>query len=125
MNRKTYITDEERKKCRKVADAFAELNNEDIDVVVADAGKFGFVRLLYYDDFCGFGKAVCYTDSAELFGALWKDWLNEQLFQIALEEPPLMNLDYEDIFKTLPAEKQKQLMDRRQYFLEKSGITNA
>ena len=125
MNHKMYITDEERRKCRRVADAFAELENEDLDIVVADAGRYGFVRLLYYDESYGFDKAVCYTDSTALFNALWNDWLNGQLFQIALENPPLMDLDYEDIFKTLPEEKQNMLMSRRHYFAQKSGITNA
>ena len=31
-----YITDAERQKCRKVANAFAELENEAVDLVVAD-----------------------------------------------------------------------------------------
>jgi len=119
-----YITDEEYEKCRKVADAFAELQNEDVDTVVADAGRYGFVRLLYYDDMYGFDKAVCYTDSTALFNDLWKDWLNGQLFQIALKNPPLMDLEYEDIFRTLPEEKQKELMSKRFFFAQKSGITN-
>ena len=93
--------------------------------MVADAGRFGFVRLMYYDEAYGFDKAVCYTDSATLFNDLWKDWLNGQLFQIALKNPPLMDLEYEDIFRTLPEEKQKELMSKRQYFAKRSGITNA
>lgn len=125
MNRKIYITDEERRKCRKVADTFAELENRDTAIVVTDAGRYGFVRLSHYDELYGFGKAVCYTDSIALFDALWKDWLNEQLFQIALENPPLMDLDYEDIFNSLPKEKQAELMSKRGYFAQKSGITNA
>lgn len=125
MKQKIYITDEERKKCRKVADAFAELENEDIDIVVADAGRYGFVRLLYYDEAYGFDKAVCYTESTVLFDALWKDWLNGQLFQIALENRPLMDLEYEDIFRSLPKTKQEELMSKRHYFAQRSGISNA
>ena len=43
MNKKqTYITDEEKEKCQKVVDAFAELfENEDLAVV--NAGKYGFI----------------------------------------------------------------------------------
>ena len=37
MDKKAYITEEEREKCRRVADAFAEL--EDVDVVVVDVGR--------------------------------------------------------------------------------------
>lgn len=44
-----YITEEQRAGCRKVADAFAELY-ELTDVVVADAGRFGFVRLQWFSE---------------------------------------------------------------------------
>ncbi len=44
-----YITEEQRAKCRKVADAFAELY-ELMDVMVADAGRFGFVRLQWFSE---------------------------------------------------------------------------
>ena len=50
-----YITEEQRAGCRKVADAFAELY-ELTDVVVADAGRFGFVRLQWFSE-----GAVSYT----------------------------------------------------------------
>ena len=39
-----YITDDEREKCRKVADAFAELY-ENENILVVDAGRYGFVKL--------------------------------------------------------------------------------
>ena len=42
-----YITEEQRARCRKIADAFAELYDL-TDVVVADAGRFGFVRLQWF-----------------------------------------------------------------------------
>ena len=43
-----YITDDEREKCRKVADAFAELYEIE-NILVVDAGRYGFVKLQYYD----------------------------------------------------------------------------
>ena len=42
-----YITDGEREKCRKVADAFAELYEIE-NILVVDAGRYGFVKLQYY-----------------------------------------------------------------------------
>ena len=39
-----YITDSEREKCRKVADAFAELYEIE-NILVVDAGRYGFVKL--------------------------------------------------------------------------------
>lgn len=125
MDKKIYITDDERAKCRKVADAFAELDNEDIDLVVADTGRYGFVRLTYFNEQYGFGKSSCYTDSRELFDALWNDWLNEQLFKIAMHDPLLMELEYEDILRSLSQSEQKKLLDRRSYFAQKSGIPDA
>ncbi len=47
MDQIIYITDEERTKCRSVVDAFAEMY-EMTDVVVVDAGRYGFVKLQYY-----------------------------------------------------------------------------
>lgn len=42
-----YITDSEREKCRNVADAFAELYEIE-NILVVDAGRYGFVKLQYY-----------------------------------------------------------------------------
>ena len=56
-----YITDDEREKCRKVADAFAELYEIE-NILVVDAGRYGFVKLQYYrppqsfEDLLLFGK---------------------------------------------------------------------
>ena len=66
-----YITEEQRAGCRKVADAFAELY-ELTDVVVADAGRFGFVRLQWFSEGEGFDSAMAFSDSRELFEELWR-----------------------------------------------------
>ena len=52
MEKKKYISDEEREKCRRVAEAFVEL--EDVDIVVVDVGRYGFVKLQYYTPPTGF-----------------------------------------------------------------------
>ena len=119
MEKKIYITEEEHIKCRKVADAFAEL--EDVDVVVVDAGRYGFVKLQYYTPPAGFENDYTFTDSRELFEDLWEEWLNAQLYHIA-EGTPLLEEGYNGIFKSLPEEKQKELMGRKQHFAEIAGI---
>ncbi len=63
MEKKIYITEEERAKCQKVADAFAELYEIE-NIVVLDVGKYGFV------------DAITFTDSVALFEELWGEWLN-------------------------------------------------
>ena len=118
MGKEVYITDEERKKCRNVADAFRELY-ELTDVVVVDAGKYGFVKLQYYKPPAGFDSLVTYTDSQVMFDDLWEDWLYNQLLTSVLGTP-IAEFEYEDIFKYLPEEKQKELMAKRIYFKERS-----
>lgn len=49
MGKQVYISDEEKVNCQKVADAFSELYEmENEDLVVLDAGKYGFVKLRYF-----------------------------------------------------------------------------
>ena len=119
MDKKAYITEEERKKCRRVADAFAEL--EDVDVVVVDAGRYGFVKLQYYTPPTGFENDFTFTDSMALFEDLWEEWLHTQLIMLA-REMKIEDIDYDDIFRQLPGEKQNELMGRKQHFAEAAGI---
>ena len=56
-----YITDDEREKCRKVADAFAELYEIE-NILVVDAGRYGFVKLQYYRPPQGFEDAITFND---------------------------------------------------------------
>ena len=69
MEKIIYITEEERAKCQKVADAFAELY-ELTDVVVVDVGRYGFVMLKYYAPLHGFEEDAIFTDSRALFEGL-------------------------------------------------------
>ncbi len=121
MNKKSYIAEEEREKCRKVADVFAEL--EDVDVVVIDVGRYGFVKLQYYTPPTGFENDFTFTDSMKLFDDLWEEWLHTQLIMLA-KEMKIDDVDYGDIFKRLPEEKQNELRSRKQHFAELAGIDN-
>ena len=119
MEKKTYITVEEQKKCRKVADAFAEL--EDVDIVVVDAGRYGFVKLQYYTPLTGFENDFTFTDSRRLFDDLWEEWLHTQVIRLA-GEMKIDDIDYDAVFGKLPEEKQNELMGRKQIFAETAGI---
>lgn len=77
-----YITDDEREKCRKVAYAFAE-PYEIENILVVDAGRYGFVKLQYYRPPQGFEDAITFTDSRSMFENLWEEWLDTQLFLLA------------------------------------------
>ncbi|MDE6619339.1 MAG: hypothetical protein K2K74_02390 [Lachnospiraceae bacterium] len=117
MEKIIYITDEEREKCQQVVSAFAELY-ELTDVIVVDAGKYGFVKLQYYREPQGFEVISTFTDSGKLFDALWQDWLEEQILSSVLGTS-LEELEYEEIFALLPKEKQEELIDKKTYFESK------
>lgn len=117
---KKYITDEESARCQKAADAFRELCEKE-DIVVLDAGKYGFVELQYYEPPTGFSNVMTYTDSRSLFDNLWEEWLETQLLDWAAGTP-MADMENEDIFKCLPKEKQKELIEKRLSFAEKAGI---
>ena len=116
----TYITDEERINCQKVADAFAEISDDE-DLIVVNAGKYGFVKLQYFKLPFGFDSITTFFDSQSLFDDLWEEWLDTQLFNFSAGTP-MEEMDYEDILKCLPRERQKELADKRLYFAKKAGI---
>ncbi len=121
MEKQSYITDEEREKCRKVASIYEE-DLEDIDIKVVDAGRYGFVKLQDYHFPHSFDNAVCFTNSRELFDDLWDEWLIVWLMSFE-KGTPLEELDYEDIFNCLPKETQQELMGKQVSFAKEAGIT--
>lgn len=121
MEKKIYITEEERVKCQKVADAFAELY-EMADIVVLDVGRYGFVMLKYYKPPYGFEEDETFTDSRTLFEELWEEWLHTKLYLMA-KEMKLDDILYKEVFNSLPKEKQSELIGRKADFAQKAGIS--
>lgn len=115
-----YITDDEREKCRKVADAFAELYEIE-NILVVDAGRYGFVKLQYYRPPQGFEDAITFTDGRSMFENLWEEWLDTQLFLLA-KGTLMTGMEYNEIFRCLPKEKQEELMNRKAGFAKTAGI---
>ena len=63
-----------------------------------------------------------YIDSNGLFEGIWDEWFNLNVFLFARE----MQLDdvlYEEIFTSLPKEKQSELIGRKADFAKRAGIT--
>ena len=114
MEKRINITAEEREKCRKVADAFAELY-EMAEIMVLDADRHGFVMLKHYELSSGFAEAETYTDSEELFDALWEEWLNTKLYLMA-KEMKLEEIHYEEVFDSLGKQKMQQFKLLRLFY---------
>ena len=121
MEKQVYITEEEREKCQKVADAFVELY-EMADIVVVDVGRYGFVMLIYYTPPHGFEEDATFTDSRALFDALWQEWFNTTLYLTA-KKMQLDNIIYEKVFNCLSKEKQSAIIGRKVDFAIKACIT--
>lgn len=114
------ITEEERAVCRRVADAFAEMYS--LDLMVLDAGQYGFVKLQYYKHPFGFDETSIFTSGRDLFDDLWGEWYSLRLLALT-KNTPLADLDYQDMFRFLPEEQQEEILDKREYFLGQAGIT--
>ena len=120
MEKQVYITEEERAKCQKVADAFAELYEME-NIMVLDAGRYGFVEPKYYKPPHGFEDAMTYTDSVALFEGLWEEWLNTKLYLMA-KGTPLLEKGYKGVFESLSEEKQSELIMRKADFAKTAEI---
>ena len=121
MEKKIYITEEERAKCQKVAEAFTELY-ELADIVVLDVGRYGFVMLKYYMPPHGFEEDATFTDSKALFEGLWQEWLDMKLYLMA-RGTPLMEKGYKGVFESLSKEKQSEIIERKADYAKKAGIS--
>lgn len=121
MKKQVYISEEERGKCKKVADAFAELYKME-NILVVDAGRYGYVKLQYYKPPHGFEDVVTYTDSKAMFEDLWQEWLDTKLYLIA-KGTSLMESGYEGIFNSLTKEKQTELIERKADYAKAAGIS--
>lgn len=111
--KESFITEEERKKCQKVADALAELYEIE-NIVVLDVGRYGFVKLQYYSKESEFENDFTFTNSRDLFEDLWQEWRDIMMVQRAM--------DYDEIFNCLSEQEQKEPTDRKKDFAVAAGI---
>lgn len=114
----TFITETERTKCRRVADAFSELYEKVDDMAVADGGSVGYILLKYYNGH-GFESVDIFTESTKLFEELWTEWLEYHLLAPVLGTP-LSEMDYDELYKMLPNEKQEAFEREKQEFWKAS-----
>lgn len=115
-----HISDEERKKCKKVVDAFAD-EFDDLEIMVLDAGKYGFAKLTCYDYPYGFVNTKAFTNSFDLFKDLWNEWFEEQLYK-NIESSRILEMDYEDMFQSLSQDTQEKIMAKKEYFARRAQI---
>lgn len=108
------ISKEEQIKCQKVSEAFEELYELYGDMMVVDAGKFGFVHLRWFDGQC-FSSNDTYTDSVELFEDLWEYWKEYHLLE-PVKKTLLSDLSYEELYELLSPDEKITMEKKRQEF---------
>lgn len=113
---KSYITDIERKKCKKVAQAYTELYEIE-NIVVLDVGRFGFIKLQYYRPPYGFDNVITYTDSQSMFEDLWQEWLDTRLYLVA-KGTSMLEMGMKIYSNVCRKKSKKNLWGKRQYLQE-------
>ena len=89
--------------------------------MVVEAGRYGFVKLQYYKQPFGFCDAVTFNNSVVLFNDLWEEWIESQLLLLT-KDTLMAEMDYEDMFKCLTSDKQREFMEKRKYFAQRAEI---
>ena len=120
QNERSLYYSGREKKCQKVADAFAELYEIE-NILVMDAGRYGFVKLQYYSKQRGFENVFTFVDSKSLFDDLWQEWFDTKLI-LRARETPMQEMDYEEIFNCLSEQEKNELLDRKTEFAKAAEI---
>ena len=91
------------------------------NIVVLDAGRYGFVELKYYMPPHGFEEDATFTDRILLFEELWQEWLNMKLYLME-KGTPLLEKGYKGVLESLPEEKQSEFIARKTDFAKMAEI---
>ena len=99
--------------------------------MVLDAGQYGFVKLQYYKHPFGFDETgICPFLLCDAHGvffclcAVHDFQMGDCILQkVQFQVTPLADLDYQDMFRCLPEEQQKEILGKRKYFLGLSRIS--
>lgn len=66
-------------------------------------------------------KQKRHCQSSLTFESLWQEWLDTELF-ITGKSSKMEGMGYEEIFKSLPADEQKALLEKKGDFAVMAGI---
>mgnify|MGYP007003819665 CR=1 FL=1 len=78
--------------------------------------------LQYYKHPFRFDYSCIFTSGKNQFDDLWSEWYSFQLLALT-KDTPLAELDYQDMFRCLPEEQQKEILGKREYFPGLAGIS--
>ena len=116
-----YITLEEKERCKIIADIFYESLAKD-DLIICDAGKYGYAMLTYYKPPIGFDGIIMFTDSQKMYNTLLQEWYTSRIEDLA-KTMNMSNLDVDVFYEQLLDEQKSSLIQQRQQFIAKAKKT--
>ncbi|MBQ9989596.1 MAG: hypothetical protein IJP31_01435 [Lachnospiraceae bacterium] len=115
------MTEEERKKCQRVADVFNPIVEQEGNCV-ADAGRFGFVYLELCREDCpnnfAFDWNHLYFTAEDLFDELINDVVNWKIHQMA-RDTPLVKLELDELYEVFNVNENEEFINLRTELFEK------
>ena len=109
------IANIEKDRCEVVAQIFRRYL-EKHDIILRNAGRFGFIMLEYYKPRFNFDCAIIFTDSQTMFDTLLIEWYDCLITEL-MEEKQAENVDIDDFYNNLSAEEKNQLEDKKNRFV--------
>ena len=120
VEKQRYISERESRKCRRVAAVFKDMYRHE-NLLVLDAGVYGFIKLRDFSAPYGFDTVELFTDSRKLFEDLWKEWRNSQMISL-MEGSPLEMLDYGDVYSRLPLPVRRKIRRIKRRMMQRAGV---
>lgn len=118
MKRQIYITNQEKEKCRKVVAVFNKFLQQ-LDILVLDTGKYGFVMLEYYERIANFDCAIIFKSSQKMFDMLLDEWYLCLITDL-MKKQNVNDIDIDDFYNRLPAEEKTELENRKNQFVKEA-----
>lgn len=120
VKRRYHLAKGECGKYRKVVSAFKDLYEHE-DMVVLDAGKYGFVKLQDYKIPFGFGNIESFRNSRILFENLWEEWISLQLTFLT-SNSLLEYLNIDNILESQYPQARKLISRRKKRLMKKAEL---
>lgn len=116
------MTVTEKNRCETVAQIFRK-DLEKNDIILKEAGKYGFVMLEYFKPKSNFDCAIIFTDSQAMFDTLLNEWYNCLITDL-MEVKQVNDIDMDDFYNSLSEEEMNQLEHKKSQFV-KEAMTKA
>lgn len=89
------------------------------DIIICDAGKYGYAMLTYYKPPIGFDGIIVFADSRKMYDTLLQEWFIS-LVEKQAKTMDMSELDTVNFYEKLSDEQKASLIQQRQQFIEET-----